>query len=120
MDGREVDVDVTEPGPADGEGGGQRDQRVVLSRQRGEPDRHVHVGGDEHAGVVERLQRGRRAQRAADVERVGDELAHPALPRSSTSLSACTSPAGGRHANTPHGAPPTRGTSAPVIPRRNR
>ena len=80
--GREVDVDVPEPRRADGERGGQRDVRVVLAGQRQQPHGDVHVGGRQHAGLVERAQRRGRPQRAADVERVGlEQLAHRAPPR---------------------------------------
>ena len=103
---------MPEPRRADGERGGQRDVRVVLAGQRQQAHGDVHVGGREHAGLVERAQRHRRPQHAADLERVGvEQLAHRAPPESRTSLSAVTSAPGGRHANTPHGAPSTRGTS---------
>jgi hypothetical protein len=119
-DGRQVDVDVPQARSADGEGRGQRHPVVLTARQPGEPNADVDVGGAQDTGVVEDAQRGGDAQRQPRVEGVEGELAHGRPPRSSTSLSALTSAPGGRHANTPHGIPSTRGTFAPVIPRRNR
>ncbi len=88
--------------------------------------RDVDVGRGEHAGVVEGTQQSGRVVRAADVvwivaaRFVEVDRAHPPTPRSSTSLSATTSAAGGRQAKTPHGVPSTVGVSGPVIPRTNR
>ena len=109
---------MAEPRRADGERGRQLDRLVGLVRERGDPHRDVDVGRREHADVVELAQQARRMARAADVEEV--ELDHAGTPRSSRSLSATTSRAGGRHENTPHGVPPTAGVSGPVIPRTNR
>ena len=103
---------------ADGERGGEHDRLLGLGRERGDPQRDMDVGGGEHADVVERAQQPGRVAGAADVEEV--ELGHAGTPASSSSLSATTSRAGGRHANTPHGVPPTVGVSGPVIPRTNR
>ena len=100
---------MPEPRRADGERGRQRDGLVGLAGERGEPRGDVHVGRGQHADVVELAQQPGRADRAADVERVD----HSASPASSTSLSATTNEAGGRHANTPD-------SGAPVIPRTNR
>ncbi len=129
-DRRQVDVHVPEPRRADREGRGQRDRLVALARQRRQPRGDVHVGGREHAGVVE------LAQQSGGLD--GDpRLAHASLrspsglaerrrpressgARSSASLNAVTSAAGGRQANTPHGVPSTTGVSGPTIPRTNR
>ena len=48
-DGRQVDEDVAQARPADGERGGEDDGRVRLAGERAEPLRHVNVGGGEHA-----------------------------------------------------------------------
>ena len=68
--GRQVDVDVPEAGPADGERDGQLNGLVVLAEQGGQPPRDMHVGRGEHAGVVERREQSGRADRPAGVEAV--------------------------------------------------
>jgi hypothetical protein len=121
-DRREVDVDVTEAGSPDRERRGEDHRLVALADQPGQTTGHVRIGGDQHAGGVELGQQAEAAEDQTDLERVGvrhDARAHGA-PSSSASLSAATSPAGGRQANTPHGVPSTIGVGAPTIPRRNR
>jgi len=101
---------VPEPRRADGERRRQHHRLVVLTGERRQPGGDVHVGGREHARVVE------LAQQAGGLD--GDpSLGHA---RSSASLNAVTSVAGGRQANTPHGVPSTTGVSGPTIPRTNR
>ncbi len=119
-DRSEVDVDVAEARPADGQRDGERERQVRLAaRERGQSQRHVDVGCGEHAGVIELAQRRGRLAHAASVMQVGG-LDHGAPPRSSTSLSATTKPGGGFHANTPHGLSPTTGVAGPLIPRKKR
>ncbi len=98
---------MAEPRPAHGERRRELHGLVVLARQLREPPRDVHVGGSEHAGLVELAQQARGADHQP---RVGH------VPRSRTSLSASTSAPDGRHANTPQPG----GVSGPTIPRRNR
>ncbi len=98
-DRREVDEHMPQPRGAHREREREHHELVVLPAQGADALGDVHVGGREHADLVERLQQTARAQRQ-----------HHAAPRSSRSLNATTKPPGGRQAKTP----------PPGIPRRKR
>ena len=68
----------------------------------------MHIGGVEHAGLVECPQAGRSRRRRA---RTSVTVMRPASPASSRSDSATTSAAGGCQLNTPHGCPSITGVS---------
>ena len=118
----EVDADRSESGCADGQRGREQRVLVLLLCELREAEGDVDVGGGQHSRLVEGAQDAGGAPYVAgvvEVDRV--ERAHVVPPpRSSRSLSASTSGAGGRQAKTPHGCPSTRGVPGPVIPRRNR
>ena len=119
MDALEVDEHVPDARGAHGECGGEQNGIIGSADKLGQPPRDVHVGGREHAGVVELEQQPGRSAGEACVEALGD-VGHAPSPRSRTSLSAPTSAGDGCHVNTPHGVPSTTGVSGPVIPRTNR
>ena len=79
--------------------------------------RDVHVGGREHAGVVERAQQAGGARTRGD-RRTASR--HARVPVEHVAQRGRPARRGGRHANTPHGVPSTTGVSGPIIPRTNR
>ena len=100
-------------------GDGEEHGLVVDAGHSAEPEGDVDIGGGEHAGAVELGEQPGRPERHPGIEQIG--VSHAACtPVSRRSLTATTSAGGGDHENTPHGCPSTRGTTAPVIPRRNR
>ena len=104
---------MAEPRGPDREGRRELRGRIVDAGQRAQADRDVDVRGREDARLVELAQEVRRRARAADVERVGDELGH--APASRTSLRSRTRSGEGRQAKTPE-----PGAAGPVIPRMKR
>ncbi len=118
--GGEVDEHVAEPHGAHREGDRELHGLVRTSDERGEGHRGADVGGVEHRRVGQRAQHpGARGRAAAVVARREVEEAHGA-PRSRRSDSSSTNAVGGCQAKTPQGRPSTTGTSAPLMPRRNR
>ena len=111
---------MAQAGRTYGQRGGERHRSVGgLAEQRGEPPRHMNVGGGEHARVVERGEQPGGGPRAPDVE--GIRVGHAGTaPRSRTSLSAPTSAPLGCQVNTPQRSPSTTGVSAPPMPRTKR
>ena len=108
-DRREIHQHMPEPRRAHGQREGQQQLASSSSHppSRASAPRHLDVGRRQHARVVERAQRlGRRRGRAG--RRCGSRsrselMPRAASPRSSTSLSAGSRPAGGRQAKTPLG-----------------
>ena len=103
---------------------GQRDRQqhrlVGLADETAEGGRDVDVGGGEHPGGVELGEQpagGQREVAVVQVDRV-EGVGHRTTTPSSRSDSSSTSATGGRHENTPHGAPSTTGVSGPHMPRR--
>ena len=92
----------------------QRDRSSVSLRQRGEPLRHMHIGGSSTPASLNVCSRPRRARRCAI------QVVMPPPAPSSRSDSAVISAAGGCQLNTPAGWPSTTGVSGPHMPRRNR
>ena len=118
-DRREVDEDVAEPRGAHGERRRERDRLVGLAGDRGRRTATwTSAAASTPMSLNARSSPGAwRARRTS----YGSSGAVPASAlmrrlRSSTSLSATTSGAGGRQANTPHGVPSTVGVSRPGHP----
>ena len=111
----EVHADVAEPRGAHGKRGSQQHSLVVGVAQLPEPERHVDVGGGQHARLVELAQQaagcaGRAGRRTR--QRRARSRARP--PRSKRSLSASTSDPGGcqrRPRTAARRRPGTRGRS---------
>ncbi len=118
----QVDADRATAHGSHDEGHRERDQLLVLGGQRAQAPRDVHVGGVEHAGLVERPQQPARAACEPRVVRVLElegQQRHEAPPwrPSRRSDSAVTSAAGGRQEKTPAGWPSSSGVSGPHMPR---
>ena len=103
------------------EGGGEQHRVVIGAREGAEAERDVHVRGAEHTRFIERPQDTTRSMGQRDVVGIEHrEDGHRSRPCSKRSLSDATSPAGGRHPQTPHGWLPTFGNRGLLMPRTNR
>ena len=122
----QVDEDVAEPWRAHGQRDGERQRLVVLAGDRGQPrgprarrprdSTPASVEVAQQAGCLDGAHAPRR-DRDGRSERSRSRRA-ASRPPSSASLSASTSPAGGRQPNTPQGVPSTIGVARRSSPAR--
>jgi hypothetical protein len=119
----EVDADRTGPGGAHGERHREQHRLLGLTGQLAQARGDVHVGGLEHALVVERAEQAGRAERAPPAGRLdlgqrrGHRVGHAGALPSRIAERSSTSAAGGCQENTPHGTPSTTGVPGPTMPR---